>query len=445
MFQITDANGSIRSTQVPPSLVDSSILDTWAGTVYITTIGTITTGTWNASPIAWAKINKSGAQASDINAEADLGKPGVTGYVLSSTDAGVRSWVAREPALGNPGVSGYLLSSTAEGVRSWVVPGEPALGNPDVSGKLLSSTDAGVRSWVAAGEPDLGNPATTGYVLSSTTVGIRSWVAREPALGNPAADGYVLSSTTGGVRSWVAPGSPTITDDTTTNASKYLVWVGGTGAQSLYISTTKIFFNPSTGLLTTALATVTSGSTSSGALTLLTLTHKGAAVNDNPAIEMLCGAAFGTKIATIFPGSSKAELAFYTGNTGGAATESMRLSGGAKLGLRTTAPLRNLDINKPSGGSSIDDPQIGFLLNGTAKWVMGVDDADADKFKVGYNPTTPFYLGQATIVLTLTQSGGAEVAGTLLVSSLGAFVADDKYVVVDSSGNFHKSALGPAS
>ncbi len=34
---------------------------------------------------------------------------------------------------------------------------------------------------------------------------------------------------------------------------------------------------------------------------------------------------------------------------------------------------------------------------------------------------------------------------TILASALGSFASGDKYVIVDSSGNFHKSALGPAS
>lgn len=42
-------------------------------------------------------------------------------------------------------------------------------------------------------------------------------------------------------------------------------------------------------------------------------------------------------------------------------------------------------------------------------------------------------------------TGNTVVAGTLAVSTIGAFVASDKYLVVDASGNIHKSALGPIS
>lgn len=42
-------------------------------------------------------------------------------------------------------------------------------------------------------------------------------------------------------------------------------------------------------------------------------------------------------------------------------------------------------------------------------------------------------------------TAGVAITGTLSTSSLGAFAAGDKYVIADGSGNFHISALGPAS
>jgi len=50
-----------------------------------------------------------------------------------------------------------------------------------------------------------------------------------------------------------------------------------------------------------------------------------------------------------------------------------------------------------------------------------------------------------------TPSGGAtdnlslRATGAIRFSGLGAFAASDHYVVIDSSGNLHKSAIGPAS
>lgn len=439
MFQVTDATGAIRAAYQYDIPAD------WPGSIYITTLGTITTGVWLGSIIDWDKISKVDALPSDIGAEAELGNPASDGYVLSSTTGGVRSWVAREPSLGNPGITGYILSSTTDGVRSWIAPGEPVLGNPASDGYVLSSTTGGVRSWVAR-EPALGNPAADGYALVSTAAGVRSWAGREPSLGNPAADGYVLSSTTGGVRSWIAAPNPTITNDVSTNATYYITWVTTTsGALPLYVSNTRLTINPSTGLLTASLLMGSSGATSGGTISLLKLAHGGAAANDNPRIEMYNGGAFSTYIVSVFPGSNRAELAFWTGNTGSAPTECARFFGNQKLGLRTTSePPHNITINKPAAGGTTDDPQIGFSLNDTHEWVMGVIDSDSDKFKIGYNPTTPFRLANATILLTLTQAGGVEVAGTLNVSGVttldGGAVS---YGANDSGGSGKRLVLVP--
>lgn len=54
----------------------------------------------------------------------------------------------------------------------------------------------------------------------------------------------VVSTNSGGSASV----SSVIADDTTTNATVYPTWVAGTGTQALKISTTKVSFNPSTGI-----------------------------------------------------------------------------------------------------------------------------------------------------------------------------------------------------
>ena len=174
--------------------------------------------------------------------EAALGNPGTSGYILSSTTGGVRSWIAptaytlpvatssvlggvkpdgtsilnssgsisvtlasvgAEGALGNPGTNGYLLSSTTSGTRSWVAPyslpvaTSSVLGGvkPDGTSILNSSGAISATATSVGAEPALGNPSTNGYVLSSTTSGTRSWVA---------ASGYTLpiatNSTLGGVK-----------------------------------------------------------------------------------------------------------------------------------------------------------------------------------------------------------------------------------------------------
>ena len=72
-----------------------------------------------------------------------------------------------------------------------------------------------------------------------------------PALGTPSA--IVLTNATGTASNLTAniANFITVTDDTTTNETRYIIFANGTsGAVSEQVSSTKLFFNPSTGLLT---------------------------------------------------------------------------------------------------------------------------------------------------------------------------------------------------
>ena len=184
-----------------------------------------------------------------------------------------------EPVLGNPGTNGYVLSSTTAGVRSWIAPGAPTpyaltktddtnvtltLGGTPASsllaatsltlgwtGTLADGRIASAATWNAkqAGHTNLTSLSALSYVSASFVkmtasgtfaldtstylTGITKAMIEaqltgdisththssysltshnhsgtyEPVLGNPAANGYVLSSTTAGVRSWVVNSS----------------------------------------------------------------------------------------------------------------------------------------------------------------------------------------------------------------------------------------------
>jgi len=49
-------------------------------------------------------------------------------------------------------------------------------------------------------------------------------------------------------------------------------------------------------------------------------------------------------------------------------------------------------------------------------------------------------LGQLSVV-----AGQVKISGSLQIGTRPAFVAGDKYLVVDANGNVHVSSLGPAS
>jgi hypothetical protein len=55
----------------------------------------------------------------------ELAAVGATGQYLAGNTGAIPSWAnisAFEPALGNPGTTGWVLSSTNGGVRSWIAP-----------------------------------------------------------------------------------------------------------------------------------------------------------------------------------------------------------------------------------------------------------------------------------------------------------------------------------
>jgi len=168
---------------------------------------------------------------------------------------------AYEPFLGNPLVDGRILSSTVAGVRSWISPySHPAYTTRSIdagSGQVLDTftsdalghvTGIALRTLVELDIPAISIAKTTGLqtaldlkqpssielsaiaAISGSTgflkrTGAGAWsidsstylttitnamvlgaigFTPEPALGLPASNGYVLSSTTAGVRSWIA-------------------------------------------------------------------------------------------------------------------------------------------------------------------------------------------------------------------------------------------------
>lgn len=56
----------LDKTAVGLSNVENIALSNWAGSANITNLGTINTGAWNGSTIAWGKINKTGSSLADI-------------------------------------------------------------------------------------------------------------------------------------------------------------------------------------------------------------------------------------------------------------------------------------------------------------------------------------------------------------------------------------------
>ena len=145
---------------------------------------------------------------------------------------------------------------------------------------------------------------------------------------------------------------------------------------------------------------------------------------------------FGTS-DTVGPGAYTMRVNGYTltlaaGRSGGTLT-------GSVDNLSNTAGSHAWNWTRTAGASA-GNPFYSSLIAGGNSWSWGLDHADSDKWKL-----SAFSVLGTNDRLVVTQAGNVSIPGTFAITTFGAFVAGDKYVIVDAGGNFHKSALGPAS
>ena len=109
---------------------------------------------------------------------------------------------------------------------------------------LLVTGNTGIPSLLAG-------PGTSRNLLMSNAASAPSFTTETYAV--PGAIGNVMTSDgTNWISAVSSAATSTITDDTTTNATMYPVWVtAATGSLPLKVSSTKMIFNPSTGRITT--------------------------------------------------------------------------------------------------------------------------------------------------------------------------------------------------
>jgi hypothetical protein len=128
------------------------------------------------------------------------------------------------------------------------------------SGQIyVNKNNLSVQAGNIVGQVSLSNGGTSAN-LTAVAGGVVYSGASALAISAAGTSGQVLSSNGTGVPTWVTPsGSISITDDTTTNATRYLTFTSVTSGSitTEYTSSTKLQFNPSTGVLT---ATQFSGS-----------------------------------------------------------------------------------------------------------------------------------------------------------------------------------------
>ena len=139
---------------------------------------------------------------------------------------------------------------------------------------------------------------------------------------------------------------------------------------------------------------------------------------------------------------------------------------GGFVGIGTVTPDRPLTISKAGGGElKLADATTGKAwLFQSGESLFRLYDLTGAAYRLTVDLNGNFGIGTQAPLSELCINGGLHVGGdsdvgdnnalidgTLTVtgattlSSIGAFVASDKYLVVDASGNIHKSATGPAS
>ena len=145
----------------------------------------------------------------------------------------------------------------------------------------------------------------------------------------------------------------------------------------------------------------------------------------------------GTIDGAIIGGASAAAATFTTINTSGdVAIGAIADAQQAAIGLTDVlARLRERDeVN--ALGITTNDSDGGVQDDATKpSWKLRLSSGAADNLLIARKPAA----GAFATLLTLSSTGQLTLPG------LGAFVASDKYLVIDASGNVHISALGPAS
>lgn len=190
--------------------------------------------------------------------------------------------------------------------------------------------------------------------------------------------GQVLTSNGTSAPSWTTPtASVTVTDDTTTNATRYPLFANQTSGSisTEYVSSTKLQFNPSTGVFT---------STSfSGAGTGLTGTASGLSIGGNAATAT---SATSATTATNLAGGANGSLPYQTGS--GATTFLAASTNGYILTLAGGVP--TWAAAAPTGITIADDTTTNATryLTFTSATTGSITTENVSSTKLQFNPST---------------------------------------------------------
>ncbi len=138
-FKSTDSIGT--NAVIWNRIVDTGYLSTWSGSANVTTVGTISSGTWSGTNIA---LNKGGTNAA-LTASAGavafsnatgiaLTAAGTAGQVLASGGTGTPTWIANSVTIGSTGLALGGTMTALAGITT------VAAGNTTITGSISATT-----------------------------------------------------------------------------------------------------------------------------------------------------------------------------------------------------------------------------------------------------------------------------------------------------------------
>jgi hypothetical protein len=264
-----------------PSTTGTGASGTWgisvtgnAGTV---TNGVYTTGSYSNPSWITSILGSivSGAVASATTATNIAG--GTAGAIAYNSGAGATTFLSL-------GTTNYVLTAGAS------APQYVAQSTLSVGSATTATTATNLAGGGAGYVPYQSASGTTAFVSSGTT-------------------GQVLTSNGTSAPTWTTPaGSVSLSDDTTTNATRYPLFANATSGSvtTEYTSSTKYQYNPSTGTLT--------ASVFSGAGTGLTGTASSLSIGGNAATATTATSATSATTATNLAGGANGSVPYQTGS-----------------------------------------------------------------------------------------------------------------------------------
>jgi len=265
----TTFNGSAAQT-ISYNTVGASPL---AGSTSLTTLGTITTGTWNGSiiglPYGGTNANLTAVAGGVVYSTASamaITAAGTTGQFLTSNGSGAPSWSTVTTAItitdDTSSATPYypLFARVTSGTTNTEYTSSTKLNYTPSTGLLAATSFSGAGTGLTGTATSLsigGNAATATSATTATNLagGVAGAVPYQSATNTT---GFTAAGTTGQILqsngtsapTWVTfTGGATITDDTTTNATRYPLFAAATSGtlSTAYTSSTELKWNPSTG------------------------------------------------------------------------------------------------------------------------------------------------------------------------------------------------------